>query len=180
MILLRADLPLARGFIFWLGGLPISSPRRLFRRRWRPACGAKSPHHGVVLGTLALYTLIANRSAVSLRPRAVDPGGTSPRSSSSAAGEQLYHGAGGCTAFHGLGTRAPNLLTDEKGQGPMGRGAAIAAGKDFKAYCYESLATPRGLRRGRHEPILPEMGASMSPRSSGARGFLESTADGGR
>jgi len=37
-----------------------------------------------------------------------------------AAGEKIYNGAGGCTACHGLGTRAPNLVTDYKGQGAIG------------------------------------------------------------
>src|SRR5712664_1209423 len=36
------------------------------------------------------------------------------------AGEKIFNGSGGCTTCHGLGTRAPNLLTDEKGTGPIG------------------------------------------------------------
>src|SRR5256885_11427653 len=37
-----------------------------------------------------------------------------------AAGERVFNGIGGCTTCHGLGTRAPNLLTDEQGTGPIG------------------------------------------------------------
>ena len=77
---------------------------------------------GVVLGTLALYTLIANKipQVQSEVPRALSLGANVTPEQLASAGDQLYHGAGGCTACHGLGTRAPNLLTDEKGQGPIG------------------------------------------------------------
>src|SRR5919198_5945653 len=60
-----------------------------------------------------------------------------------AAGERIYNGAGGCTACHGLGTRAPNLLTDYAGQGPIGaRCGTRRPGMDCKAYLYESLVKP--------------------------------------
>src|ERR671939_1571660 len=56
------------------------------------------------------------------------------------AGEKIYNGAGGCTACHGLGTRAPNLLTDQGGQGPIGaRCGTREPGRDCKAYLYESM-----------------------------------------
>ena len=45
-----------------------------------------------------------------------------------AAGEKIYNGAGGCTACHGLGTRAPNLITDYKGQGAIGARCGMAGG----------------------------------------------------
>ncbi len=59
------------------------------------------------------------------------------------AGEALFVGAGGCTACHGLGTRAPNLRTDHAGQGTIGaRCGDRIPGMDCKAYLYESLTQP--------------------------------------
>ena len=63
-----------------------------------------------------------------------------------AAGEGLYMGAGGCTACHGLGTRAPNLLTDHDGEGTIGaRCGDRKPGLDCKAYLYESLTQPNAF-----------------------------------
>src|SRR5947207_14920102 len=57
-----------------------------------------------------------------------------------AAGEKIYNGAGGCTACHGLGTRAPNLVTDYKGQGAIGaRCETRKTNMSCKAYIYESM-----------------------------------------
>jgi mono/diheme cytochrome c family protein len=133
---------------------------------------------GVVLGTLALYTLIANKipQVQSEVPRALTLGANVTPEQLVAAGDQLYHGAGGCTACHGLGTRAPNLLTDEKGQGPIGaRCGKREAGKDCKAYLYESLTNPRAYVVSGYEPIMPEMGRILSPQQIWALvAFLES------
>src|SRR6267378_3327522 len=133
---------------------------------------------GVVLGTLALYTLIANKipQVQSEVPRALSLGANVTPEQLVSAGDQLYHGAGGCTACHGLGTRAPNLLTDEKGQGPIGaRCGKREAGKDCKAYLYESLTTPRAFVVTGYEPIMPEMGRILSPQQLWALvAFLES------
>jgi len=133
---------------------------------------------GVVLGTLALYTLIANKipQVQSDVPRALTLGANVTPEQLVSAGDQLYHGAGGCTACHGLGTRAPNLLTDEKGQGPIGaRCGKREAGKDCKAYLHESLATPRAYVVTGYEPIMPEMGRILSPQQIWALvAFLES------
>ena len=133
---------------------------------------------GVVLGTLALYTLIANKipQVQSDVPRALTLGANVTPEQLVSAGDQLYHGAGGCTACHGLGTRAPNLLTDEKGQGPIGaRCGKREAGKDCKAYLHESLATPRAYVVTGYEPIMPEMGRILSPQQLWALvAFLES------
>jgi len=92
------------------------------------------------------------------------------------AGDQLYQGAGGCTACHGLGTRAPNLLTDEKGQGTIGaRCAKREPGKDCKAYLYESLTSPRAFVVPGYEPIMPDLGRTLSPQQLWALvAFLES------
>lgn len=133
---------------------------------------------GVVLGTLALYTLIANKipQVQSEVPRALSLGANVTPEQLVSAGDQLYHGAGGCTACHGLGTRAPNLLTDEKGQGPIGaRCGKREAGKDCKAYLHESLASPRAYVVTGYEPIMPEMGRILSPPQLWALvAFLES------
>jgi len=136
---------------------------------------------GVVLGTLALYTLIANKipQVQSEVPHALTLGANVTPEQLTNAGDQLYHGAGGCTACHGLGTRAPNLLTDEKGQGPIGaRCGKREAGKDCKAYIYESLTSPKAYVVQGYEPIMPEMGRILSPQQIWALvAFLES--DGG-
>ena len=133
---------------------------------------------GVVLGTLALYTLIANKipQVQSEVPHALTLGANVTPEQLTTAGDQLYHGAGGCTACHGLGTRAPNLLTDEKGQGPIGaRCGKREAGKDCKAYLYESLTSPRAYVVTGYEPIMPEMGRILSPQQIWALvAFLES------
>jgi len=133
---------------------------------------------GVVLGTLALYTLIANKipQVQSEVPHALTLGANVTPEQLTNAGDQLYHGAGGCTACHGLGTRAPNLLTDEKGQGPIGaRCVKREAGKDCKAYIYESLTSPKAYVVQGYEPIMPEMGRILSPQQIWALvAFLES------
>jgi mono/diheme cytochrome c family protein len=133
---------------------------------------------GVVLGTLALYTLIANKipQVQSEVPRALSLGANVTPEQLVAAGDQLYHGAGGCTACHGLGTRAPNLLTDEKGQGQIGaRCGKRESGKNCKAYLYESLTSPRAYVVQGYEPIMPEMERILSPQQLWALvAFLES------
>src|SRR5437667_9001167 len=101
---------------------------------------------GIVLGTLALYTLIANKipQVQSEVPHALTLGANVTPEQLVAAGDQLYHGAGGCTACHGLRTPAPKLLTDEKGLGPIGaRCAKREAGKARNAYLYEALTSAR-------------------------------------
>src|SRR5437016_157076 len=77
---------------------------------------------GIVLGTLALYTLIANEipQVQSEVPQTLTLGANVTPEQLVAAGEKVFTGIGGCPTCHGLGTRAPNLLTDEKGQGPIG------------------------------------------------------------
>jgi mono/diheme cytochrome c family protein len=133
---------------------------------------------GVVLGTLAFYTLIANKipQMQSEVPRALTLGANVTPEQLVAAGDELYHGAGGCTACHGLGTRAPNLLTDEKGQGPIGaRCGKREPGKDCKAYLYESLTQPRAFVVQGYEPIMPDLTRTLSPQQIWALvAFLES------
>lgn len=91
-----------------------------------------------------------------------------------AAGERVYNGAGGCIACHGLGTRAPNLLTDHAGQGPIGARCGTR-GKECKAYLYESMTNPNGYLVPGFEPIMPDMRRQLSEDQIWAAiAFLES------
>src|ERR1043166_2377933 len=133
---------------------------------------------GIVVGTLALYTLIANKipQVQSEVPRALSLGANVTPEQLTAAGDQLYHGAGGCTACHGLGTRAPNLLTDFKGQGAIGsRCGTRKPGMACKAYLYESLTQPQAYIVQGFDPIMPDMRKQLSDDQIWAAvAFLES------
>ncbi len=121
---------------------------------------------GVVLGTLALYTLIANKipQIQSDVPQSLSFGANVTSEQLVAAGDKLFNGAGGCTACHGLGTRAPNLVTDEKGAGPIGaRCGKREAGKSCKQYLFESLDNPTAYVVAGYQPIMPRMTAQLSP-----------------
>ncbi|MFL5614086.1 MAG: cytochrome c [Gemmatimonadaceae bacterium] len=93
-----------------------------------------------------------------------------------AAGEKIYNGAGGCTACHGLGTRAPNLITDYKGQGAIGaRCGTRKPGMACKAYLYESLTQPQAYIVAGFDPIMPDMRKQLSDDQIWAAvAFLES------
>jgi mono/diheme cytochrome c family protein len=79
------------------------------------------------------------------------------------AGEKIFNGSGGCTTCHGLGTRAPNLLTDNAGEGTIGaRCGSREPGKDCKAYLYESLVKPGAYVVKGFEPIMPDMSKQLS------------------
>jgi len=120
----------------------------------------------VVFGTLGLYTLIANKipQVQSEVPRALALGADVTPEQLVAAGEQVYNGIGGCATCHGLGTRAPNLLTDEKGTGPIGaRCGSREPGKACKQYLYESLDAPGAFVVSGYEPIMPMMTRQLQP-----------------
>src|SRR2546428_7484807 len=133
---------------------------------------------GVVLGTLALYTLIANKipQLQSEVPQALTLGANVTPEQLVAAGEKLFNGAGGCTTCHGLGTRAPNLLTDEKGTGLIGsRCGKREPGKTCKRYLFESLDDPTAYIVAGYQPIMPVMTRQLSPPQVWALiAFLES------
>ena len=78
-----------------------------------------------------------------------------------AAGERTYNGAGGCTACHGLGTRAPNLLTDHAGEGAIGARCG-SRGKDCKTYLHEAMTTPGAFLVPGFENIMPDMRRQIS------------------
>lgn len=121
---------------------------------------------GIVLGTLALYTLIANKipQVQSEVPQTLTLGANVTPEQLVAAGEKVFNGIGGCTTCHGLGTRAPNLLTDEKGTGPIGvRCGKREAGKTCKQYLYESLDQPTAYIVAGYQPIMPVMTKQLSP-----------------
>jgi mono/diheme cytochrome c family protein len=133
---------------------------------------------GVVLGTLALYTLIANKipQVQSEVPQALSLGANVTPEQLVAAGEKLFNGGGGCVACHGLGTRAPNLLTDEKGSGSIGaRCGKRESGKTCKQYLFESLDNPTAYVVSGYQPIMPVMTKQLSPAQIWAIiAFLES------
>src|SRR5207247_4441969 len=83
---------------------------------------------GVVLGTLALYTLIANKipQVQSEVPHALTLGANVTPEQLVSAGDQLYHGAGGCTACHGLAPARPTCSPTKRGRDPSVRAAASA------------------------------------------------------
>ncbi|HEX4574163.1 MAG TPA: c-type cytochrome [Gemmatimonadales bacterium] len=121
---------------------------------------------GIVLGTLALYTLIANAipQVESEVPQTLTLGASVTPEQLVAAGEKVFTGIGGCTTCHGLGTRAPNLLTDEKGTGPIGvRCSKRVPGKSCKEYLYERLDKPNAVLLPGYEPIMPVMTKVLSP-----------------
>ena len=121
---------------------------------------------GIVLGTLALYTLIANKipQVQSEVPQALTLGANVTPEQLVAAGQRVYTGIGGCTTCHGLGERAPNLLTDEKGQGPIGaRCGKREPEKTCKQYLYESLDNPTAYVVSGYQPIMPVMTKQLSP-----------------
>src|SRR5438128_2578255 len=130
---------------------------------------------GIVLGTLALYTLIANKipQVQSEVPQTLTLGANVTPEQLVAAGEKVFNGIGGCPTCHGLGTRAPNLLTDEKGQGPIGaRCGKREPGKSCKQYLYESLDQPGAYVVEGYQPIMPVMTKQiLDPASSVTKGY---------
>ncbi len=119
----------------------------------------------VVVATLLVYTGIANMipQIESDVPVELDLSGGVTAEQLVAAGEDLYKGAGGCTACHELGTRAPNLLSSEGGAGPIGaRCASRVSGKDCKAYLYESLTEPGAYLLEGYNPIMPDVRRILS------------------
>src|SRR5688572_27645231 len=99
----------------------------------------------LTIGMLVFYTVIARiiPQLESEVPEALAFAGDVTPEALAAAGERLYNGAGGCTACHGLGTRAPNLLTDQGGKGAIGaRCGTQREGLDCKAYLHQSMIDP--------------------------------------
>jgi mono/diheme cytochrome c family protein len=120
----------------------------------------------VVLGTIGLFTLVANSipQVQSEVPQELTLSADVTPDQLVAAGEQIYAGAGGCTACHGLGTRAPNLLTDNAGEGAIGaRCGSRQPGVSCKNYLHEAMVKPGAFVVAGFQPIMPDMSRSLSP-----------------
>ncbi len=119
----------------------------------------------VVVFTLLVYTLIANSipQVESEVPEELDLSTGVTTEALVAAGERLYNGAGGCVACHGLGTRAPNLLTGGGERGAIGaRCGSRVEGMSCKEYLYESLTEPAAYLLEGYNPIMPDMRRLLS------------------
>ena len=120
---------------------------------------------GVVVVTLGVYTWVANaipqvRSEV---PAELSFTGTVSEVELVAAGEELYSGAGQCTSCHGLGTRAPDLLTDHGGTGTIGqRCGSRVAGEYCKTYLYRAMVEPAAYLVEGFGPIMPDQRRVLS------------------
>jgi mono/diheme cytochrome c family protein len=120
----------------------------------------------VVLGTVGFYTLLANSipQVESDVPTELSFSGNVTPEQLVEAGAELYQGAGGCVACHGLGTRAPNLVTDEKGSGLIGaRCGSRVQGQSCKDYLHNSLVKPGDFVVPGYQPIMPDMSRTLSP-----------------
>lgn len=125
-----------------------------------------------VVGTLAVYTLVANiipqvQSAV---PEEVVLTAETTPEELVAIGEELYAGVGGCTACHGLGTRAPDLV------GVAGSVCATRVpGLTCKEYLWSSLTTPLDYIVEGFQPIMLDQSRLLSQAQLWALvAFLES------
>jgi mono/diheme cytochrome c family protein len=119
----------------------------------------------VVLGTIGLYTLLANAipQIESEVPAELSFTGDVSPEQLIEAGQELYEGAGGCTACHGLGTRAPNLLVAEADQGPIGaRCGERVPGEDCKTYLHRSMVEPQAYVVEGFQPIMPDVSRTLS------------------
>lgn len=114
----------------------------------------------VALVVIGFYTMVAHviPQLQSEVPEALALTGDVTPEALAAAGERIYNGAGGCTACHGLGTRAPNLVTDQGGQGTIGaRCGSRRPGMDCKSYLYEAMTNPGAFVVPGFENIMPDM-----------------------
>lgn len=113
----------------------------------------------VVLVTLGVYTGISNviPQVESEVPERVEIGSDVTVDELASMGEELFHGAGGCEACHGLGERAPRLV------GEIGtRCGERVEGMSCKEYLHESLVDPGAYVVEGFQPIMPALGAQLS------------------
>lgn len=111
-----------------------------------------------VLATLGLFTWVANAipQLESEVPEEVSFSAEVTPEELATVGEDLFTGAGGCTACHGAGTRAPNLREDHEGQGIMGaRCSDRVEGMSCKDYLYESMVDPGAYVVDGFDNIMP-------------------------
>lgn len=112
-----------------------------------------------VVGTLAVYTVIANviPQVESDVPEVVEIGSDVTPAQLVSLGEELFEGAGGCTACHGTGTRAPDVL------GVAGTECeARVPEMTCKEYLYESMVDPGAYVVEGFQPIMPDMRRTLS------------------
>lgn len=113
----------------------------------------------IVVGTLGLYTAVANiiPQVESDVPEELVLGADVSAEELVTAGEQLYAGGGGCTACHGLGTRAPDLL---------GVAGTVCGERkpdlSCKEYLHESMVDPGAYVVDGFQPIMPDMRRTLS------------------
>ena len=117
----------------------------------------------VALLVIGFYTAVAHviPQLESDVPEALDLGADVTPEALVEAGDRIYNGAGGCVACHGLGTRAPNLLTDHAGEGAIGARCGTR-GKDCKAYLYEAMTAPGAYLVSGFDNIMPDMRRQIS------------------
>lgn len=112
-----------------------------------------------VLFTVGLYTGIANviPQVESEVPERVEIGSDVTTEELVGIGEEIYQGAGGCEACHGLGTRAPTLM------GEIGRRCSErVSDMSCKQYLHESLVDPGAFVVEGFQPIMPNVEAQLS------------------
>ncbi|MBI3081969.1 MAG: c-type cytochrome [Gemmatimonadetes bacterium] len=111
----------------------------------------------VTVGVIGFYTMVAHLipQLESEVPAPVSLGSGASTDQLVAAGEQIYHQV--CTACHGLGTRAPNLLTDHAGRGPIGERCLAVLGEGCKDYLHRSMLSPGDSVLPGFQNIMPVM-----------------------
>lgn len=116
----------------------------------------------LALGVIGFYTTIAHviPQLQSEVPAAVSLGSGASPEELAAAGQPIFNQI--CTACHGLGTRAPNLLTDHAGLGPIGARCVAARGAGCKEYLHQSLLHPGDSIVPGFQNIMPAMTTQLS------------------
>lgn len=112
-----------------------------------------------VLITLGVYTGVSNviPQVESEVPERVEIGADVSAEELVTMGEELFEGAGGCVACHGLGTRAPQL------RGEIGRRCGERRPElSCKEYLHESLVDPGAYVVEGFQPIMPSAQAQLS------------------
>jgi mono/diheme cytochrome c family protein len=119
----------------------------------------------VVVGTVTMFTLVSMwiPQVESEVPEELTFTGDMTSDDLVRAGEQLYHGAGGCMACHGLGVRAPRLLADDRGTGLIGeRCDDRVPGMSCKDYLWESMVEPGAYVVEGYQDIMPDARRTLS------------------
>lgn len=109
------------------------------------------------LAVIGFYTAVARiiPQLQSEVPQPVVVGAESSPEELITAGEGVYSTV--CTACHGLGTRAPNLLSDHAGLGPIGARCLARLGAGCKDYLSTSLTSPGDSVLEGFANIMPDM-----------------------